>query len=316
MNLDFLDFEQPIAELQAKINELRHMGSDSKLNLAEEIQQLEQKSVQLTKRIFSSLTTAQIVQLARHPQRPHTSDYIKQLFTEVEFLEGDRQFASSHAILGGLARFEGTPIMFVGHEKGRNTKEKIKNNFGMPQPEGYRKALRLMKLAEKFSLPVITFIDTPGAHAGITAEEHNQSEAIAKNLFAMAELKSPILCTVIGEGGSGGALAIGVGDRVAMMEHAIYSTISPEGCAAILWKSPEYAGEAAEAMGITAKRLHGLNLIDQVIAEPLGGAHSDVAAAAANLKAWLLPELRNLQSMSVENRLKLRQQRLLNIGVS
>jgi acetyl-CoA carboxylase carboxyl transferase subunit alpha len=315
MNLDFLDFEQPIAELEAKINELRHMGGDSELNLAEEIQQLEKKSTELTKRIFSSITTAQIVQLARHPQRPHSSDYIKHLFTEVEFLEGDRQFASSHALVGGLARFDGIPVMFIGHEKGRSTKEKIKNNFGMPRPEGYRKALRLMKLAEKFSLPVLTFIDTPGAHAGVTAEEHNQSEAIAKNLFAMAALKTPIVCTVIGEGGSGGALAIGVGDRIAMLEHAIYSVISPEGCASILWKSAEHASEAAEAMGVTAQRLQALKLIDHIIDEPLGGAHRDFKTTANNLKQWLHPQLLELQSMSLSDLLSTRQERLLSVGV-
>ena len=315
MNLDFLDFEQPIAELEAKINELRHMGGDTELNLAEEIQQLEHKSTQLTKRIFSSLTTAHIVQLARHPQRPHCSDYIKHLFTEVEFLEGDRQFASSHALVGGLARFDGMPVMFIGHEKGRSTKEKIKNNFGMPRPEGYRKALRLMKLAEKFSLPVLTFIDTPGAHAGVTAEEHNQSEAIAKNLFAMAALKTPIVCTVIGEGGSGGALAIGVGDRVAMLQHAIYSVISPEGCASILWKSAEHSGEAAEAMGVTAQRLQALKLIDHIIEEPLGGAHRDIKTTANSLKQWLHPQLQALQSMSLSDLLSARQERLLSVGV-
>jgi acetyl-CoA carboxylase carboxyl transferase subunit alpha len=315
MNLDFLDFEQPIAELEAKINELRHMGSDSELNLAEEIQQLEDKSTQLTKRIFSSLSTAQIVQLARHPQRPHSSDYIKQLFTEVEFLEGDRQSSCSHAIVGGLARFEGRPVMFIGHEKGRGTKQKIKHNFGMPSPQGYRKALRLMTLAEKFSLPVLTFIDTPGAHAGVTAEEHNQSEAIAKNLFAMAQLKTPIICTVIGEGGSGGALALGVGDRVAMLEHAIYSVISPEGCASILWKSASHAGEAAEAMGVTAQRLHALKLIDHIIKEPLGGAHRDIQGVSNNIKQWLQSELTPLQAMSATDLVNARQQRLLALGV-
>lgn len=311
---DFLDFEQPIAELQAKVNELRHMGDHADLNLVEEVGRLESKSQELTKRIFKALNTAQIVQLARHPQRPYTKDYVEKLFTDVDWLEGDRHYAQSHALIGGLAKFEGLPVVFIGHQKGRTTKDKIKHNFGMPQPEGYRKALRLMKLAEKFSLPVLTFIDTPGAYAGVAAEEHNQSEAIARNLYELSRLRVPVLCTVIGEGGSGGALAIGVGDRVAMMQYSIYSVISPEGCASILWKSAEQSGMAAEAMGVTAHQLYRLNLIDKIIEEPMGGAHRDPATAAANVREWLLAELNQLRAKPISSLIQERQQRLLDYG--
>src|SRR5690554_3318065 len=275
MSLNFLDFERPIAELEAKIEELRYVGDDNELNISEEIARLQAKSRALTEQIFSQLNAWQIAQLARHPQRPHTLDYIRYMFTEFEQLHGDRAYADDPAIVGGVARLEGRPVMVIGHQKGRDTKEKIRRNFGMPRPEGYRKAMRLMETAERFKLPVLTFIDTPGAYPGIGAEERGQSEAIARNLLVMSRLKTPIICTVIGEGGSGGALAIGIGDQVLMLSYSTYSVISPEGCASILWKSAEKAADAAAAMGITAERLHSLGLIDAVIPEPLGGAHRD-----------------------------------------
>ena len=287
MKTTFLDFEQPIAELEAKIEELRFVQDDSAVDISEEIARLEQKNYGLTKDIYSKLSPWQCALVARHPQRPYTLDYVEHIFTDFEELHGDRGFADDKAIVGGLARFNGQPCMVIGHQKGRDTKEKIFRNFGMPRPEGYRKALRLMKLAEKFGLPVFTFIDTPGAYPGIDAEERGQSEAIGHNLFVMAELKVPIICTVIGEGGSGGALAIAVGDQLMMLQYSTYSVISPEGCASILWKSAERASDAAETMGITASRLKSLGLIDKVINEPVGGAHRDHRAMAQSLKRAL-----------------------------
>jgi acetyl-CoA carboxylase carboxyl transferase subunit alpha len=314
MKMSFLDFEQPIAELEAKIEELRFIGDDAKVNISEEIQKLKAKSKALTESIFSSLTDWQIVQLARHPQRPYTLDYVNRIFTDFEELHGDRTFADDKAIVGGVARLEGKPIVVIGHQKGRDTKEKVTRNFGMPRPEGYRKALRLMQLAERFKLPVLTFIDTPGAYPGIDAEERGQSEAIAHNLYVMAELKTPIIATVIGEGGSGGALAIGVGDRVFMLEYSIYSVISPEGCASILWKSADKAPDAAETLGVTSKRLKELELIDRIITEPLGGAHRNVGAIAEKLKRDLSEQLDYLSELPIDKLLEQRQQRLRNYG--
>ncbi len=314
MNLNFLDFEQPIAELEAKIEELRYVGDDSEININEEISRLQEKSRSLTESIFSKLTAWQISQLARHPQRPYTLDYIEKIFTDFEELHGDRAFADDPAIVGGVARLEGEPVMVIGHQKGRDTKEKLRRNFGMPRPEGYRKALRLMELAERFRLPVLTFIDTPGAYPGIGAEERGQSEAIARNLQVMADLKTPVICTVIGEGGSGGALAIGVGDRVLMLQYSTYSVISPEGCASILWKSAEKAQDAAEALGITAPRLKELELIDGIIEEPLGGAHRDPDAMARNLKQRLQSELDTLKAVPVDQLLDSRYRRLMGYG--
>ncbi len=314
MNSNYLDFEQPIAELEAKIEELRYVGDDSEINIGEEISKLEEKSRSLTQTIFSKLDAWQTSRLARHPMRPYTLDYIDRIFTDFQELHGDRAFADDAALIGGLARLDGTPVMVIGHQKGRDTKENIRRNFGMPRPEGYRKALRLMKLAERFRLPVLTFIDTPGAYPGINAEERNQSEAIARNLFEMASLQTPIVCTVIGEGGSGGALAIGVGDRVMMMEYSTYSVISPEGCASILWKSADKAAEAAEAMGITAKSLKDLGLIDQIIREPLGSAHRDVDTTARNIKQALVDALESFEKMSMEQLLETRYRRLTAYG--
>ena len=299
MNPNFLDFEQPIAELEAKIEELRYVGNDTDLNLNEEIATLKNKSKALTDSIFKNLTPWQISQLARHPMRPYTLDYIHLIFTNFEELHGDRAYADDAPIVAGLARLEGRPVMLVGHQKGRDTAEKVKRNFGMPRPEGYRKALRVMKMAERFNLPIITFIDTPGAYPGVGAEERGQSEAIARNLIEMAELKVPVICTVIGEGGSGGALAIGVGDRVNMLQYSTYSVISPEGCASILWKSAEKASDAAEAMGITSNRLKELKLIDHIIKEPLGGAHRDHESMAKTLKQFLLDTLDHLSRIHI-----------------
>ncbi len=314
MNMNFLDFERPIAELEAKIEELRHVGNDSEINLSDEISTLQEKSKKLTEEIFSKLNAWQVSQLARHPQRPYTMDYIERILTDFEELHGDRHFADDPALVGGMGRLDGRPVMVIGQQKGRDTKDKIRRNFGMPRPEGYRKALRLMEMAERFKMPILTFIDTPGAYPGIDAEERNQSEAIAKNLEVMARLKTPIICTVIGEGGSGGALAIGVGDRIMMLQHATYSVISPEGCATILWKSAERASDAAEAMGITAKRLKELALIDTIISEPLGGAHRDVDAMAECLKATLLDNLKSLDQLSEEQLLSTRYDRLMSLG--
>ncbi len=314
MNLNFLDFEQPIAELEAKIEELRYVGSDSEINLNDEISRLQSKSRDLTESIFTNLKAAQISQLARHPQRPYFLDYVQRIFTDFEELHGDRAFADDKAIVGGLARLDGTPVMIIGQQKGRDTKEKVQRNFGMPRPEGYRKALRLMEMAERFELPVLTFIDTPGAYPGVGAEERGQSEAIARNLFVMSKLKTPIISTVIGEGGSGGALAIGVCDRLFIMQFSTYSVISPEGCATILWKSADKAIDAAEAMGLTALRLKELGLVDQIIKEPLGGAHRDIDATAQNIKSALIDTLAHLQEIPADKLLDLRYERLMQYG--
>jgi len=314
MDLKFLDFEQPIAELEAKIDELRFVGDDSEVNIGEEIGRLKSKSEALTRSIFSDLSAWQIAQLARHPMRPYTLDYLPLVFDGFRELHGDRMYADDHAIVGGLARLEGRAVMVIGHQKGRDTKERVRRNYGMPKPEGYRKAQRLMQLAEKFSLPVITLIDTPGAYPGVGAEERGQSEAIARSLFVMAELETPVISVVIGEGGSGGALAIGVGDRLLMLQYAVYSVISPEGCASILWKSAEKAREAAEAMRITAKSLHQYKLIDEIIPEPLGGAHRDPRAAAETLKNALIRHLDELEAGDIGQVLEKRRQRLASFG--
>lgn len=314
MKAIFLDFEQPIAELEAKIDELRFVQDDSAIDISEEIQRLQKRSLALTKDIYGKLTPWQVAQVARHPQRPYTLDYIGAIFTDFEELHGDRSFADDASIVGGLARFNGQSVMVIGHQKGRDTKEKIYRNFGMPRPEGYCKALRFMRIAEKFGIPVLTFVDTPGAYPGIGAEERGQSEAIGRNLYAMAELRVPIVCTVIGEGGSGGALAIAVGDAVMMMQYSTYSVISPEGCASILWKSAEKASEAAETLGITASRLKTLGLIDKIITEPVGGAHRDPAAAAQNLKKSLQETLRSVSGKSPAEIVDERFERLVSYG--
>jgi acetyl-CoA carboxylase carboxyl transferase subunit alpha len=314
MKTAFLDFEQPIAELEAKIEQLRYAQDDSAVDISEEIQRLEKKSAALTKGIYGKLTPWQVAQVARHSQRPYTLDYVAALFTEFEELHGDRTYADDASIVGGLARFNGQSIMVIGHQKGRDTKEKILRNFGMPRPEGYRKATRLMRLAEKFRIPVITFVDTPGAYPGIGAEERGQSEAIGRSLYVMAELKVPIVCTIIGEGGSGGALAIAVGDIVMMLQYATYSVISPEGCASILWKSAEKAPDAAETLGITANRLKTLGLIDKIISEPLGGAHRDPGAMAQALKKALADALRSLADKSPGELVEERFERLMGYG--
>jgi acetyl-CoA carboxylase carboxyl transferase subunit alpha len=314
MDPNFLDFEQPIAELQAKISELRFVTDDSDINISQEIQTLERKADSLTSSIFGKLSAWQISQLSRHPNRPYSTDYIERMFTDFEFLHGDRAFADDHPVVGGIGRLNGKPVMVIGQQKGRDTREKIKRNFGMPRPEGYRKALRLMRMAEKFKMPLLTLVDTPGAYPGIGAEERGQSEAIARNLFALAELKTPIICTVIGEGGSGGALAICVGDRINMLQYSTYSVISPEGCASILWKSADKAAQAAEAMGITAHRLLSLNLIDNIIPEPLGGAHRDYDLVASRLKQNLIETLDVLESVTIDKLLDQRYQKLMAFG--
>lgn len=312
--MTFLDFEQPIAELEAKIEELRYVQDDSAIDISEEIQRLQKKSHALTKDLYAKLSPWQVSQVARHPQRPYTLDYIAELFTEFEEMHGDRAFADDPSMVGGLARFGGRSVMIVGHQKGRDTKEKILRNFGMPRPEGYRKAMRLMRLAEKFSIPVVTFVDTPGAYPGIDAEERGQSEAIGRSLYVMAELRVPIVSIVIGEGGSGGALAVAVGDVVMMLQYSTYSVISPEGCASILWKSADRAPEAAETLGITASRLKTLGLIDKIIAEPLGGAHRDPAATAQNVKKALQDALKGLAGMSPSELVNDRFERLMGYG--
>ena len=314
MNLNFLDFEQPIADLEAKIEELRHVDTDSEINIDEEIDRLQAKSRELTKSIFSHLSAWQIAQLARHPQRPYTLDYLSRLLTDFEELHGDRSFADDPALIGGIGRLDGRPVMVIGHQKGRTTKEKLDRHFGMPRPEGYRKALRLMRMAEKFRLPVLTFIDTPGAYPGVGAEERGQSEAIARNLYVMARLSVPIICSVIGEGGSGGALAIGVGDRVLMLQYSTYSVISPEGCASILWKSADKAPEAAEAMGITSQRLKELDLIDRIVDEPLGGAHRNAEETISRLKQALQVELAAFDGIEPEKLVEMRYKRLQGFG--
>jgi acetyl-CoA carboxylase carboxyl transferase subunit alpha len=314
MDLNFLDFERPIAELEAKIEELRYVGDDSVVNLGEEIARLRAKSESLTRNIFSSLNAWQVTQLARHPQRPYTMDYVERIFTDFSELHGDRAYADDPAIVGGVARLDGQPLVVIGHQKGRDTKSKVRRNFGMPRPEGYRKAIRLMRLAARFQLPVVTMIDTPGAYPGVGAEERGQSEAIARNLFEMSHLPTPIVSVVIGEGGSGGALAIGVGDRIIMLQYSIYSVISPEGCASILWKSADKAEEAAEAMGLTADRLHKQGLIDEVLKEPLGGAHRDIDAMAQTVRNALVSHLEALSRQAPDDLVAARYERFMAFG--
>jgi len=317
MSLNFLEFEKPIAELEAKIEALRDVsrhGGDNSVDLDKEIELLEKKSVELKKKIFSDLGAWQVSQLSRHPQRPYTLDYVEHVFDDFDELAGDRTFADDKAIVGGVARLEGRPVMIIGHQKGRETKEKVIRNFGMPKPEGYRKALRLMRMAERFNIPIITFIDTAGAYPGVGAEERGQSEAIATNLKVMSGLSVPVICNVVGEGGSGGALALGVGDYVNMLKYSTYTVISPEGCASILWRDSEKAPLAAEAMGLTAERLKGLDLIDTIIDEPLGGAHSDYEQTAANMKATLLSQLAELDVLDSETLRERRYQRLMSYG--
>ncbi len=314
MNLDYLDFEQPLAELKEKIEELRRVGAGQDLNISEEIAKLKEKSFQLTQSIFSNLTAQQIVQLARHPLRPYTLDYINLIFTDFQQLDGDRHFSKASMMIGGVARLDGQPVVVLGQQKGRTTKEKVHYNFGMATPEGFRKALRLMQLAERFKLPVFTFIDTPGAYPGIGAEERNQSEAIARNLFEMSQLRTPIICTILGEGCSGGALAIGVGDKTLMLEYSYYSVISPEGCASILWKNAAKAKEAAEALGLTANRLHQLGLIDEIIPEPLGGAHRDVKQMAETVKTYLKNHLAALEDVPLNTLIDQRYDHWLSFG--
>lgn len=310
----FLEFEQPIAELESKIEELRYVQNESAVDISEEIERLDKKSLQLTKDIYTQLNPWQVTQIARHPQRPYTLDYVNEIFTDFQELHGDRAFADDLSIVGGLARFNGQACMVIGQQKGRDTKERGLRNFGMPRPEGYRKALRLMKLAEKFGLPVFTFVDTPGAYPGVGAEERGQSEAIGRNIFEMAQLEVPIITTIIGEGGSGGALAISVGDQLLMLQFSVYSVISPEGCASILWKTAERAADAAEALGITAHRLKALGLIDKIVNEPVGGAHRDPKQMAAQLKRGLVDALRQVADLSIPELLERRYERLKSYG--
>jgi acetyl-CoA carboxylase carboxyl transferase subunit alpha len=314
MDLKFLDFEQPIAELEAKIDELRFVGDDAEININEEVERLKGKSEALTRSIFSKLGAWQIAQIARHPMRPYTADYLSMIAPDFQELHGDRMFADDPAIIGGVGRLDGRPIMFIGHQKGRDTKERVRRNYGMPKPEGYRKAQRLMKMAEKFSLPIVTLIDTPGAYPGVGAEERGQSQAIAQSLYLMAKLGTPIISIVIGEGGSGGALAIGVSDRLLMLQYSIYSVISPEGCASILWKSAEKAKDAAEAMRITAESLSGFGLVDEVLPEPLGAAHRDPAATADVIRNALLKHLTDVDQLDTDELLAQRQRRLAGFG--
>ncbi len=314
MDLNFLDFEQPIAELEAKIDELRFVGDDSEVNISEEIERLKSKSDSLTRSIFSNLSPWQVAQLARHPQRPHTLDYIAKICPDFQELRGDRMYADDPAIVGGLGRLDGISVVIIGHQKGRNTKSRVRRNYGMPKPEGYRKALRLMVLAEKFHVPVVTLIDTPGAYPGVGAEERGQSQAIARNLFVMSQLKTPIVTAVIGEGGSGGALAVGLSDTLIMLEYSVYSVISPEGCASILWKSADKAEDAAESMGITSDRLQDLGLVDEVLKEPLGGAHRAPAAMAETLKNAIIANLQRLEALDADDLVAQRQARLKSYG--
>ncbi len=316
MNPQYLDFEQPIAELEDKIEELRLVGNDTDINITEEISKLRNKSISLTENIFSSLEPWDIARLSRHPQRPYTLDYIREIFTDFDELHGDRKYADDPAIVGGIARLEGQSVMVIGHQKGRQIRDKVHRNFGMPKPEGYRKAARLMELAERFGIPLLTLIDTPGAYPGIGAEERGQSEAIASNLALMSRLRTPIISTVIGEGGSGGALAIGVCDRLCMLQYSTYAVISPEGCASILWKDSKYAPEAAAAMGVTAERLHYLGVADRMVREPLGGAHRDPTRMATTLRDTLLEELNNLRQLSIEELLERRYERLTRYDAS
>ena len=314
MDLNFLDFERPIAELEAKIDELRFVGDDAKINISEEIERLKSKSESVTRSIFSNLSSWQVVQLARHPQRPHTLDYIAKISSDFQELHGDRMFADDPAIVGGLGRLDGIPVVLIGHQKGRDTKTRVWRNYGMPKPEGYRKALRLMVLAEKFHLPVVTLIDTPGAYPGVGAEARGQSEAIARNLFVMSRLSTPIVSAVIGEGGSGGALAVALSDSLIMLEYSVYSVISPEGCASILWKSADKAEDAADSMGMTSGRLHELGLVDEVLKEPLGGAHRAPAAMAETLKNAIIANLQRLDALDTDELLAQRQARLKSYG--
>jgi acetyl-CoA carboxylase carboxyl transferase subunit alpha len=314
MNLNYLSFEQPIAELEGKIEELQLVGNDNDLNIAEEVTKLREKSRKLTESIYSKLSAWQVVQVARHPHRPYTLDYIQRIFTDWEEMHGDRHFGDDGAIVGGVARLNGKPIMVIGEEKGRGVSEKVLRNFGMPKAEGYRKALRLMETAERFKMPVLTLIDTPGAYPGIDSEERNISEAIARNLAVMSRLRSPIICTVIGEGSSGGALAIGVGDRLNMLQYSTYFVISPEGCANIIWKTTDKAAEAAEAMGVTSDNLEKLGIVDQTIPEPMGGAHRDIETMASTLKAHLSEQLDELQAIPLDDLLERRYQRLMSYG--
>jgi len=314
MNPNYLDFEQPIAELEMKIEELRGVGADAEINIAEEVERLQAKSLKLTEKIYADLSPWDIVRVARHPQRPYTLDYIPRMFTEFDELHGDRRFADDKAIVGGIARLNGCPIMVSGQEKGRSVKDKVARNFGMPKPEGYRKAQRLMEMAERFKMPVITLIDTPGAYPGIDSEERGISEAIAQNLAVMSRLRTPIVCIVIGEGSSGGALGIGVGDHLAMLQYATYFVISPEGCANIIWKSSEYAAEAAEAMGVTSAKLQELGIVDATIQEPLGGAHRDPDLMAERVRAHLITEVDRLSAMDTEAMLEARYRRLMSYG--
>lgn len=316
MDPNYLEFEQPIAELEAKINELRLVGSDNELNITEEIQNLKGKSTKLTQKIYANLSPWQISQVARHPLRPYTRDYIEHIFTDFDQLHGDRLFADDQALIGGLAKIDDIPVMVIGHQKGRGTKEKVRHNFGMPRPEGYRKARRLVRLAEQYHLPVLSFIDTPGAYPGIDSEERGINEAIAENMAMMSRVRTPLIATVTGEGNSGGAIAIGVADQLNMLQYATYTVITPEGCATILWKSAEYASAAAEAMGVTSKRLEELGIVDHTIPEPLGGAHRDVAATAANIKAALLDQLERLQGMDIDDLVERRYKRLMSYGIS
>ena len=312
--MNFLEFEQPIAELEAKIEELRYLGDDKNINVGEEITRLQKSSRELTESIFAELTPWQIAQVARHPQRPYTLDYIERIFTDFHELHGDRSYADDQAVVAGLARLDSIPVAVIGHQKGRDIKERIHRNYGMPKPEGYRKAMRIMQLAERFKIPVLTFIDTPGAYPGIGAEERGQSEAIARNLLVMSGLKSPIIATVIGEGGSGGALAIGVADRLLMLQYSTYSVITPEGCASILWKSADKAEEAAVAMGITSDRLNELGLVDELITEPPGGAHRDYESTAETIKQSLLTHLASLRAVNTEDLVESRQKKLREMG--
>jgi acetyl-CoA carboxylase carboxyl transferase subunit alpha len=316
MDPNYLEFEQPIAELEAKISELRLVGSDNELNINEEIQNLKDKSTKLTEKIYSNLTSWQISQVARHPLRPYTLDYIQQLFTDFDELHGDRLFADDQALIGGLARLEHQPVMVIGHQKGRGTKEKVRHNFGMPRPEGYRKARRLVQLAEQYRIPVLSFIDTPGAYPGMDSEERGINEAIAENMAMMSRIRTPLIATVTGEANSGGAIAIGVADQLNMLQYSTYTVITPEGCATILWKSSEHAAAAAEAMGVTSKRLQELGIVDETIAEPLGGAHCDVAATAASVKAALVEQVNRLMAMDIDELVQRRYDRLMSYGIN
>ena len=316
MNPDFLEFEQPIAELEGKISELRLVGSDNELNINEEIQTLRQKSLRLTEKIYANLTPWQICQVARHPLRPYTLDYVDHIMTDFDELHGDRLYADDQAIIGGLAKIEGRPVMVIGHQKGRGTRAKVKHNFGMPRPEGYRKARRLVELAERYRLPVLCFIDTPGAYPGMDSEERGINEAIAENMAMMSRVRTPLIATVTGEANSGGAIAIGVTDQLNMLQYSTYTVITPEGCATILWKSAEFAANAAEAMGVTADRLKQLGIVDHVIAEPLGGAHRDVAEVSARIKAALLDQIDQLTAMDLDDLVERRYRRLMSYGIS